>query len=118
VILRGLRFSYRDRFGTSALPTMIPLPTLSTDVSLASSVHTTSPVTVPGFAPLPGTILVPIPGSSPIEGVVVSGGGSRMFPYFARFGCGVRPGGVIVIVVDAGDRDGKFSDHEMRVAVR
>ena len=118
VILRGMRFSYVDRVGAPSLPTVIPIPTLSTPVSLPSSVHTTSPVSVPGFAPLPSTTLIPIPGSSPIEGVVVSGGHSRMFPYFAQFGCGVLPGGVIVIVVDTGDRQGKSASAELRVAVR
>ena len=117
VILRGFRFSYLDRFRVTSLPTIIPIPTLSTPVSLAGSVHSTSPVSVPGFAPLPRTTLIPIPGSSPIEGVVVSAGSSHMFPYFVNFGCGAFNDGVIIIIVDAGDRDGKFSTSELRVAV-
>jgi hypothetical protein len=75
-------------------------------------------VPIPGVVPLPSTAPIPIPGSLPIEGVVVSGGQSRLFTDFSRFGCGVSPGGVIVIVVDTCDRHGKLSSSELRVAVR
>lgn len=117
VILRGLHFSYVDRFGVQSLPDVMAIPNLTTPVSLSGLMPNSSPVPVPGFAPLPSATLIPIPGSSPIQGVIVSSGGTRLFPYFARFGCGSPSGGVIVIVVDAGDRDGRFSMSELRVRV-
>ena len=117
VILRGLRFSYVDRFGVTSLPDIMPIPTLTTPVNLPGNHHSQSPVGLPGFAPLPGATLIPIPSSSPIHAVVISARSPRMFPYFARFGCGVFSGGVVIIVVDAGDREGRFSTSELRVAV-
>ena len=117
IILRELRFSFVDRFGVTSLPDVMPIPTLTTPVNLPGNLHSQSPVGVPGFAPLPGATLIPIPSSSPIHAVVISARSPRMFPYFAKFGCGVLGDGVIVIVVDAGDREGKFSTSELRVAV-
>lgn len=118
VVLRGLQFWYVDRFGVRSLPDLISIPGVPTTVAFHSNMPTSSPVSVPGFAPLPSATLIPMPSSSPIHGVVISAGSSRLFPYFTRFGCGVLPGGVIVIVVDAGDREGKFSTSEMRVRVQ
>ena len=117
VILRSLRFTYIDPRGVRSLPDIMPIPTMSTPVALTSSMPNSSPVSVPGFAPLPSATLIPMPGSSPINGVVISAGSSHLFPFFVWFGCGVITDGVIVIVVDAGDREGRFSTSELRVAV-
>ena len=118
VILRGLRFKYVDPRGAPSYPTIIPIPTLSTPVEMIGIMPTRSPIPVPGFAPLPTSTLMPTPGSSPIEGVVITGGTPQSFPFFVRFGCGVITDGVIVIIVDAGDRHGRFSTSELKVAVR
>jgi hypothetical protein len=118
VILRGLRFTYVDPSGLRLLPDVFSIPTLSTPVALTGSMPNSSPVSVPGFAPLPSATLIPMPASSPITGVVISAGSSHLFPFFLNFGCGVITNGVIVVIVDAGDRDGKFSTSELRVVVR
>jgi hypothetical protein len=118
VILRSLRFTHVDPRGMRSLPDVLSIPTLSTPVAFTGNMPNSSPVSVPGFAPLPSATVIPLPGSSSISGVVISAGSSRLFPFFVKFGCGVITDGVIVIVVDAGDRDGKFSTSELRVAVR
>lgn len=118
VILRGLRFTYVDPRGLRSLPDVLSIPTLTTPVALIGNMPNSSPVPVPGFAPLPSATLIPMPASSPINGVVISAGSSHLFPFFVRFGCGVFTDGVIVIVVDAGDRDGRFSTSELKVLVR
>jgi hypothetical protein len=118
VILRGLRFTYVDPRGVRSLPDVLSIPSLSTLVTLTGIMPNSSPVSVPGFPSLPNTTLIPIPGSSSITGVVISAGSSHLFPFFVNVGCGFIGNGVIVIVVDAGDRDGRFSTSELKVVVR
>jgi hypothetical protein len=108
VILRGLRFSFRDRFGERTLPEVFPTPE-------GSFIPTSTPVTFPGVAPLPTRAPIPIPGSPPIDGVLVSALTSRELPFFLRFGCGVFPEGTILIDADLNDRNGRPDRAEMRV---
>jgi hypothetical protein len=105
LILRGLRFSYTDRFGARALPTIMPIPTLTTPFPTSSMVPSAAPVPVPGFA------------SFPEAGVLVPGGSHKTFPYFIRFDCGVVSDGIIVIVIDTSDRHGTLETSELRVRV-
>jgi hypothetical protein len=91
VVLSGLRFQFIDLVGTRTLPEVIRLPTPSSSVS---SIPTTTPVTLPGIAALP-----PLPTSTTI-------------PFFARFGCGIRPEGTLII---NGDLNGKVE--EVRIGV-
>jgi hypothetical protein len=79
VVLSGLRFQFIDLVGTRTLPEVIRLPTPSSSVS---SIPTTTPVTLPGIAALP-----PLPTSTTI-------------PFFARFGCGIRPEGTLIVTGD------------------
>jgi hypothetical protein len=83
-ILRGLSFSFTDRFGGRSLPDVFPTPD-------GSSIPTSAPIPFPGFAPLPTRGPIPIPGSPPIDGVLV-GRTVRELPFFLRFGCGLVPG--------------------------
>lgn len=118
VILRGLRFTYVDPRGMRSLPDVLSIPSLSTPVAFSGIMPNSSPVSVPGFPALPNTTVIPIPGSSSITGVVISAGSSHLFPFFLNFGCGFIGNGVVVIVVDAGERHGRFSTSELKVVVR
>ena len=107
-ILRGLSFSFTDRFGVRSLPDVFSTPD--------SSIPTSGPIPFPGFAPLPTRGPIPIPGSPPIDGVLV-GRTVQEIPFFLRFGCGLVPDGTIVIVVDLNDRRGRPERAEMEVRV-
>ena len=110
-ILRGLRFSFTDRFGGSSLPDVFPTPE-------GSFIPSASPLTVPGFAPLPTRGPIPIPGSPPIDdALLVDAQSLRELPFFLRFGCGLVPNGTIVIIVDFNDRRGRPDRAEMEVRV-
>jgi len=117
LILRGLRLSFTDRFGQTALPQAVPIPTQLATLPEGSSIPTTTPVTLPGIAALPDVSPIAMPGSRPITGLVFAGGSSHMLHYFVRFGCGVFPDGVLIILADAGDRTGRFSTSELRVRI-
>jgi hypothetical protein len=108
-ILRGVSFSFTDRFGGRSLPDVFPTPD-------GSSIPMSAPVPFPGFAPLPTRGPIPIPGSPPIDGVLV-GRTVRELPFFLRFGCGLVPDGTIVIVIDLNDRRGRPERAEMEVRV-
>lgn len=117
VILRGLRFSFVDRFGVTTLPHVMPIPSHLAALPQASSIPTTSPVTLPGIAALPGVSPITLPSSAPVTGVLFSGGTSHVLPYDVQFGCGVFPEGFLIITADAGDRSGRFSTSELRVRI-
>ena len=106
VILRGLRFSFIDRFGVTTLPHVVPIPTHLEAPAQASTIPTTTPVTLPGIAALPG-----------LSPITMPGGSSHLLRYFAQFGCGVFPEGVLIIDADAGDRSGRFAMSELRVLI-
>ena len=111
VILRGLRFSFTDRFGGQALPDVFPTPE-------GSFIPSSPPVPFPGAAPLPSRGPIPIPGSPPIDGLLVTGQTSRQLPFFLRFGCGVFPDGTLLIEGDLSDRNGRPDRAAIRVTVR
>ena len=105
VTIRGMHVSYTDRFGARALPSIMPIPSLSTPFPSGATLPTSSPVQVPGFA------------SFPEAGVVVPRGSQHGFPYLMRFGCEVVPGGTIVILIETSDQHGKTETSELRVRV-
>ena len=117
LILRGLRFSFIDRFGVTSLPHVIPIPSQLAVQPQGSSIPTTSPVTLPGIAALPGVAPITMPDSSPVTGVFFAGGTSHVLPYIVQFGCGVFPEGFLIVIADAGDKSGRFSTTELRVRV-
>jgi hypothetical protein len=114
-ILRSVRFSFEDRFGTRALPDVMPIPSLSSPLPTGAALPSSSPVTVPGIAPLPAVTSIPIPGGSPVTGMLVPGGSHASLHFFIRFGCGIASRGAILIVIDAADRHGRFETSELRV---
>jgi hypothetical protein len=110
LILRGLRFHLTDRFGTSALPEVIPTPSGSE----ASLVPT--PSQLPGAASLPSSP-IPIPGVSPLTGVQVVAGSTQTLPFFLRFGCGVVPEGTLFVMTDVAGPDGHAGTSRIGVRV-
>jgi hypothetical protein len=116
VILRGLRFGFNDRFGASAFPDVFPIASLSAPPVQSPGIPTSSPISLPGIAALPASP-IPIPGSSPIDGILIAAGTSRTLPFFLRFGCGLVPDGTLVITADAADANGRFETPQMRVRV-
>ena len=105
LFLRGMHFSYTDRFGARALPAIMPIPSLSTPFPSGVTLPTSAPVQVPGFA------------SFPEAGASIPGGSHHRFPYLMRFDCGVVSDGTIIIVIDTSDRHGKAQTSELRVRV-
>ena len=105
VTIRRMHFSYTDRFGARALPSIMPIPTLSTPFPSGVTLPTSAPVQVPGFA------------SFPEAGVVVPRGSRHGFPYLMRFGCEVVAGGTIIIVIDTSNQQGTVETSELRVRV-
>lgn len=117
VILRGLRFGFNDRFGGSAFPDVIPIPTISSPIPGQSNIPASMPVPVPGTAPLPGVSTIPMPGSTPLTGLFISPGTSRTLPFFLRFRCGTFAQGILVITADSADANGRFDTTDLRVRV-
>ena len=114
-ILRSVRFSFEDRFGARTLPDVMPIPSLSSPLPAGAALPSSSPVSVPGIAPLPAATSIPIPDGSPITGMLVPGGSPRSLHFFIRFGCGIVSRGTILIIIDAADRHGRFETSELRV---
>ena len=65
-----------------------------------------SPVTIPGVAALPTTTSIPIPGATPVTGMLVQAGATHRLDYQLHFSCVVVAEGQIVIVVNTTDRNG------------
>ena len=95
VILSGLRFHFIDRFGERILPQVTPVPTPPFGSTLPSS----SPVPIPGVAPLPS--------STSLSGAL---------PFFATFDCNVLPDGILVVVGNVKE-GGTQRTAEMRLRV-
>lgn len=112
VIVRGVRFRFTDRFGATAQPEVIPIPSLSSSILPAPTIPTSSPIPIPGIAPLPGTSPIPIPGASPVDGLFIPAGTPRRLPFFLRFGCSIVADGILRISIEAGDASGRFETSE------
>jgi hypothetical protein len=110
LIVRGIRFSFTDRFGRRMTPdafaTAAPttLPSSSPIPFGRTTIPTNSPIPVPGFPPFNGTRVVPHH--------------KLTQPFFLRFGCDVLPEGSIVVVVDTSDIVGRTGRSEVEVSVR
>lgn len=107
VLVRRLRFSLFDVFGRSAAP-LIVAPLISSAASAGSA---------PGSVTLPGSSPVPIPGSGMADGLLITAGNRRSFPFLLQFGCDVPPAGTLVATVETLDQDGKNGTSEVRVRV-
>lgn len=117
VIVRGVTFVHVNTAGASTLPAVIPIPNLSAPVYPMGDIPSSSPVTIPGVAPLPTATTIPIPGAAPLTGVLITPGSHGRFDYFLRFGCIEITGGEVVVVIDTADRHGRPGSVEKRVRV-
>jgi hypothetical protein len=109
VIVRRLRFHFRDRFGDVAVPLVT-----ETRTALSGSIPTQMPIPLPTSPPIaiPSASPIPIPGSLPFEDARIQAGGSRTVPTFLQFGCGVPADGTLVVSVDtAGVRGTSGTSH-------
>jgi hypothetical protein len=104
LFLRQMSFALIDRTGGAIAPRMV-----RTDLARGTT-HVSPPVSMPSSAP------IPIPTTLPFQGVPMSSGSNR-FDLTLEFGCGVTPGGTLVIGVDAADSDGGPVTSELRVRV-
>jgi hypothetical protein len=105
--MRDITFGFVDRFGSRAVPILLPTPTdgFGTPGSLPSSV----PIPIPS-----GTVL-PIPGTSAFNGLVLNG--SRTLPFLLEFRCGVSPAGTLSIGVETSDDRGTASISRLKVSI-
>ena len=117
VIVRGLKFLHISSAGASTFPEVIPIPNLAAPVYPMSDIPSSSPLTIPGVAPLPTSTTIPIPGAPALSGVLIPPGSHGRFDYLLRFGCVEITGGEIVVFIDLADRNGKPGSAEKRVRV-
>lgn len=115
-ILRRLIFRFRDQAGVDFFPDVFPsssalvaAPTSSTLPSLGTGFPSSSPV------PIPGATVIPLPGNTSMHGLFVNAGSSPRLPYFLRFGCGVRPHGMLTIDADFADGEGRLFGSDLKL---
>ena len=106
-VVQELSVSFRDRFGVSAVPAVVPATGAP-----SGSMNTASPP-----IPLPTSMPIPIPTSGPNNGLSVFPGGSQELPVTLEFECGVRPEGTIVVAVETRDGRGQSTTHRLSVDV-
>lgn len=116
-VLRGLRFSFTDRFGVNALPRVAAIPGSSPLSVPATAIPSSFPIPFPGIAPLPMTSPIPIPGSSPVNGLSVPAGSSLHLPFFLSFDCGIASEGTLLVGTDVAEPGGRLQTTEFRVRV-
>jgi hypothetical protein len=112
--LRRLLFNFTDRFGGFSVPTVTPIPT-----TRIGSIPDSTPIPFPTSPsiPLPTSSAIPIPGSLSLEDGRIAAGVSRTQAVFVQFGCGVAPGGTLVVIVDGTDSNGAAVKSSIRVRV-
>ena len=104
LFLHRLGFAFQDRFGGRTVPT--PVLTSITGGTMGRAVPL-SPPTSPS---------VPIPGSLPFNGAIVSPPFSTV-GLLLNFDCGIRADGTLLIDVETADRDGGTSVSQVAVSV-
>lgn len=102
VNLRGIRFRFTDLLGMTSLPRVIPIPG-NTPLSAPISNFPTTPIPIPGIAPMTMSSPVVIPGTT--------------FPFFLSFDCGVASEGTLTVFLDNADRNGTMQTAELRARV-
>lgn len=107
-VVQELRVSFSDRFGMTAVPTVLP----ATGAPSGSMMTSSPPI------PLPSSMPIPIPTTGPNDGLSVFPGGSQELPVLLEFGCHVRPQGTIVVSVGTRDGRGRSTTHQLTVDVR
>ena len=106
-VVQELRVSFSDRFGMTAVPTVVP----ATGAPSGSMITSSPPI------PLPSSMPIPIPTGGPNDGLSVFPGGSQEVPVLLEFGCHVRPQGTIVVAVGTRDGRGRAMTHQLTVDV-
>ena len=106
--VRSIVFGFVDRFGSRAVPILLPAPTDG---------FGPSPGSLPSSVPIPipsGTVL-PIPGTFAFNGVVLDG--SRTLPFLLEFRCGVSPAGTLSVGVETTDDRGTVNMSRLNVKI-
>jgi hypothetical protein len=106
-VVQDLHVSFSDRFGMTAVPSVVP----ATGAPSGSMITSSPPI------PMPSSMPIPIPTSGPNDGLSVFPGGSQELPVLLEFGCHVRPQGTIVVAVRTRDGRGRFLTHQLAVGV-
>ena len=104
VSLLGVRFRFTDFLGVTALPWVSPIPGTA-PLSAPISTFPTSPIPVPGIAPMPMRSPIPIPGTS------------QTLPFFLAFDCGVGSEGTLTVFLDTADGNGVTRTSELRARI-
>ena len=115
VILSGLRFRFTDRFGVNSLPRVTPIMGSSPLTATISAIPAVSPIPTPGVAPLPVTSPIPIPGLSSVNGLMVPARSSLQLPFLLSFDCGVVSAGVVFVIVDLTEPNGRLQTSQFSV---
>ena len=113
-LLRRLLFNFTDLRGGFSVPTVTPIAT-----SRIGSIPDSMPVPLPTSPsiPFPSSSPIPIPGSLTLEDPRIAAGASQTQAVFVQLGCGVPPGGTLVVIVDGTDSSGGAVKGSIRVRV-
>jgi hypothetical protein len=104
--LRHIRFEFRDRFGSRALPTAVPIPSISTSIIPTSTT-----------VPMPTSSPIPIPGHVPFGGTLISSGISLTQAFSLHFACGHGAVGTLFVEIESADRQGTIDVSRTSVPV-
>jgi hypothetical protein len=116
VILSALQFSFTDRFGVNALPRVMPIPGSAPLSFPVSAIPTSSPIPIPGAAPLPSGSPISIPGTSSFNGLSPAEP-SQPLAFFLLFECGVASEGMLFVGTEVTDPRGSVRKSEFRFRV-
>jgi hypothetical protein len=111
-ILRSLRFSFTDPFGSIFFP--IVMPTSSTT---ATQIPSSLPLSVPGTLTVPGTTGIQVSGAI-VDGVVVTAGIPFRVPVVLEFGCGTQAKGDLAVTAETMTRQGSTGTSRISVSVK
>lgn len=106
--VRSIVFGFVDRFGSRAVPILLPAP-LDGFAPSPGSLPSSVPIPIPSGIPLP------IPGTFAFNGLVLNG--SRTLPFLLEFRCGVSPAGTLSIGVETADGRGRVNMSRLNVTI-
>jgi len=102
--LSRLRFGFVPDGGATIFPAVIPIPGPAPMSVPVNAIPPQAPLPTPGVAPLPTSMPIPLPEP-------------QRLPFFASFGFGSFPDGVLVVTADFFDRLGVPGTSELRARV-
>ncbi len=117
VIVTGLRFWHLDPAGSRRFPEVIPVPSLSTTTYPFSAIPTSTTIPIPGMAPLAAATTISLRGGESLIGVLIRPGSHPPLDYVLHFGCGPFGDGLIVVIIETADREGRRGSTEVRSRV-